>query len=472
MATYYVNATAGDDTWDGTTPTNLLDPVVDSDGNVVTSDGSVDYVNSTTGPVRTIQQALTLIAAGDTIRVASGTYTAPTGGIIISKSLELVGDSQDGVVVNPFGASANEPVFKFSWPAASVLDDVKIRRMTIKNNSIPNLTISGNYGIQCDIPADGSKVQKLLIEDVSVLNMGDQNIRLTGDQPSNSFFVFCSLNRVQSQFSWTDGLYTNTNSMFSMRDCYFIHNGKNGALLDIFTICPTIIGCAFENNGRTFHSDTTFTAGLRMVSCISPTVIGCDFEDFNKRWLGESTLPVAGDAISGTGIPAGAFVKTASVAAHTLEMVDGGGANLNADATSGVPFLTSIFSDVTIGAHTYKGVRVVNSTNVIVYGNYAMHALNIESCPGSFVTACNFQNPTETAATDQRGMYITDNGTGTVTAPNPVHHLIGPCRSTDVLTAIEVLNTAHRIAVYAPFAGAGTNTVTVPSGAFNVISRN
>lgn len=65
--TFYVNPNTGNDLWDGTTAT---------------------FVSGTTGPVQTIDQAITLAASGDTIILAAADYSN-IGEIAVNKSLTI-----------------------------------------------------------------------------------------------------------------------------------------------------------------------------------------------------------------------------------------------------------------------------------------------------------------------------------------------------------------------------------------------
>jgi len=74
--TLYVNADTGDDAWSGTSPA---------------------YTGGTTGPVKTIQNAINKINSGGTIQVAKGTYHETLN---INKDLSLIGENQDTTIID------------------------------------------------------------------------------------------------------------------------------------------------------------------------------------------------------------------------------------------------------------------------------------------------------------------------------------------------------------------------------------
>jgi len=75
-STVYVNGITGNDSWDGTSPT---------------------YNGGTTGPKKTIQAAVDVVADGGTVYVASGTYNE---NLNINQNIVLMGESQTGTIID------------------------------------------------------------------------------------------------------------------------------------------------------------------------------------------------------------------------------------------------------------------------------------------------------------------------------------------------------------------------------------
>ena len=75
-APLYVNGSSGDDQWDGTSPT---------------------HINTTIGPMKTIQTGINAVDSEGTVNVADGTYAEH---LVISKSLTIQGQSSQNTIVD------------------------------------------------------------------------------------------------------------------------------------------------------------------------------------------------------------------------------------------------------------------------------------------------------------------------------------------------------------------------------------
>jgi len=78
----YVNGDTGDDAWDGTSAT---------------------YTTGIIGPMKTIQNAIDAVDPDGTVNVADGTYTE---NVVIDKNVNLVGQSQNGTVIDGNGVGS------------------------------------------------------------------------------------------------------------------------------------------------------------------------------------------------------------------------------------------------------------------------------------------------------------------------------------------------------------------------------
>lgn len=71
--------------------------------------------------------AITAATAGDTILLRNGTYEVPSGSLTIDKSLLLIGESRDGVVIQtPVQAAPG-----VTWVVTIAADNVEIRNLTV-----------------------------------------------------------------------------------------------------------------------------------------------------------------------------------------------------------------------------------------------------------------------------------------------------------------------------------------------------
>jgi len=99
----YVNGDTGDDAWDGTSAT---------------------YTTGIIGPMKTIQNAIDAVDPDGTVNVADGTYTE---NVVIDKNVNLVGQSQNGTVID--GNGTGSVIYVKSGAI------VNISNFTIKNGS-------------------------------------------------------------------------------------------------------------------------------------------------------------------------------------------------------------------------------------------------------------------------------------------------------------------------------------------------
>ena len=107
-STIYVS-TQGNDTWDGLNAT----------------------YNGTSGPKKTITNATGTVVANGTVHVAQGTYNET--GIIITKNMTIIGETQDNTIIN--GKQTGTPIF-------NILTGINV---TLINLTLKNST-SINYG--------------------------------------------------------------------------------------------------------------------------------------------------------------------------------------------------------------------------------------------------------------------------------------------------------------------------------------
>ena len=239
-----------------------------------------------------LQAAADDVAPGGTLFIPNGAYTVPSGGLIIRKAMTIQGEA--GTQLFSFSNGSGQPVLVVE-PGGQAIQNVTIRDLTLLNVIKPELISYGNYGIHCYIPDDGSKLSRLVIERVSVQNMGDVGIWLDAvGGIHDSFIVFATLRDVSCVEGRKHGLVASYTNLLNCYGCYFAANDGNGARVDISE--PAFYACAFESNCRSAATsdgdhdtdgllplDPTFDAQLRITNSSISRVDGCHFETFNSE---------------------------------------------------------------------------------------------------------------------------------------------------------------------------------------------
>ena len=183
-------------------------------------------------------------------------------------------------MTTPWSDWHNQPVIKIT-PGGVELTAVVLRDLKLINPTVPTAPISGNYGVQCDVPSDGSKVSALTLERVNIANMGDDGIHLHALGGSDSVFVFVTLRDVYCTTNWGRGLFASYASLLNCYGCYFNGNQLDGARADLSEVA--FYACAFENNCKAWDTsliDGTFDGQVYLRGCLMSRLDGCHFENF------------------------------------------------------------------------------------------------------------------------------------------------------------------------------------------------
>ena len=210
-----------------------------------------------------------------------------------------------------------------------------------------------NYGIECDVPSDGSKVGNLTIERVNVVNMGDDCIHLHALGTNDSFFVFVALRDIQCIAGKARGLYASYANLLNCYGCYFNGNDLDGVRADDCEIA--FFGCAFENNCTSntttgsFKIDPMFDGQAYIRSCTISRFDACHFENFtgsghpqNKRALMIENSP--GCVVSGCSFFNGA--EDTSSVERGIHCTFGAGFQTPVPGVMACAFLPNTFANV------------------------------------------------------------------------------------------------------------------------------
>lgn len=225
-----------------------------------------------------LQAAADDVAPGGTLFIPNGDYVVPSGGLVIRKQMTIQGET--GTNLFAYSATTNQPVIKIA-PGGVVLTRVTLRDLTLQNATLPSSPVSGNYGLLCDVPTDGSKIGNLTLERVFVRYMGDDGIHLSAYATSDSYFVFVALRDCQSFVNRGRGMFASYANLLKSDGSYFVGNDLDGFRGENCEL--EFHSSGFENNCLT--SDTgrlsaTLNGQLSLKSCPMSVVSGCHVERF------------------------------------------------------------------------------------------------------------------------------------------------------------------------------------------------
>jgi hypothetical protein len=196
----YVNATAGDDSWDGQAPA----------------------WDGTHGPKKTIQAGVNVVDIGGTVNVAAGVYDEQ---VVVTKSLTLRGVG-DATIVRPSAPGVLTSLYVI--PAGYW----KTQNNTLA--SVISVQYAGGSGVTVsDIKVDGTNVAPR--PDKKQFTVG-VSYGVTGGLIDNVTVV--NLETVsegpRSYGFWLDGW--NTATSVEVRDCYVEHFNRNGIMVNGATL--------------------------------------------------------------------------------------------------------------------------------------------------------------------------------------------------------------------------------------------
>jgi len=259
---------------------------------------------------------------GDVIYLAPNTladhYTAPAGGWLIEKTLEIYSDGPGFPWAGGFDTDAkvqitpnsvSDPVFVIlpNTTNGLFLPDVYIHDLGIRNTTKPSQFYPGADAIQCIIPNPGSNdltVEGLKLQRLTIQNMGGDGIHLEGYNAGPGAIDHCMIQDCRVTSCQGHGLYLFWGAATYVLGCQFNYNFGYDRYYDFDTAGVTIISsdvrvysCEFVNNLDPSYPQGTYVPSkqsshtvvpipnyntqLRLKSCSSIGVIGGHFEDFS-----------------------------------------------------------------------------------------------------------------------------------------------------------------------------------------------
>lgn len=243
----------------------------------------------------TVQAALDVCPAGGRLYLPRGTYTAPPGGFVVRKPIELFGDGTETTVLRPNNsAAANEPVLKFTFGAGtSVVSPVYLHDFCVRADGpgAPTQRYPGSYGISFIVPDSTHQFVSIRMERLLAAGMGDDGFHVEGHDIGPGAIVFVYGLGLHSVACHGSGLFLRFATAVEMHNCYLNGNMLFGAYARECQVAW--YACAFENNCQVSGSvpvepngpdtlvyDSDWGAQLRMNSCVPARVDACDFESF------------------------------------------------------------------------------------------------------------------------------------------------------------------------------------------------
>ena len=252
-----------------------------------------------------LQAAVDATPVGGTLYLGAGTFTVPSGGLQITKSIAIEGVSQPsdfnvtyadatrlrmGTVIRSYADAANQPVIVLN-PASAVSgqSNLSVRLNNLVIDGRATQARSGSYGIY-SLRADGEKMETCELDNVVVIETGATGIHL-GQAASvtlDSAIVGLFCRRVFVHSCYGRGFYAKDVTQASFRDSIFMLNKKTGMYLN--GVGVSFDNCGWESNGRLQDTDDAASpsnldvyaqAQCYLYGCNHVTMRGHHFENFD-----------------------------------------------------------------------------------------------------------------------------------------------------------------------------------------------
>ena len=280
-STIYVS-TQGNDTWDGLNAT----------------------YNGTSGPKKTITNATGTVVANGTVHVAQGTYNET--GIIITKNMTIIGETQDNTIIN--GKQTGTPIFNILTGI-----NVTLINLTLKNST--SINYGGaivNYGTL--IINNCTFYNNTATEGGAICNYFDSNLTVNnskftdniGNVDSGAIVSVGTLTVTNSTFTGNSapiGGAITTNTILIVTNSAFYNNTAQygGAILEYGNL--TVTNSTFMGNTATINGgaighygvDSTVVLHFNRIVANSPNTSQIHSEyivmDATLNWWGSNLDP-------------------------------------------------------------------------------------------------------------------------------------------------------------------------------------
>lgn len=280
-----------------------------------------------------IGAAMAACATGDRLYVPSGSYTAPSGGLVITGPFEI--DMEPNAIISAF--STSNPVIDIQIPADGITDRIWIHGGKLSGGA--SSAVSGGYGIKCVLPTTTSAstatvLRNLVIENIGIDACADVGIYLKGNNATNSNannnFEFPVIRNVMVEngyskgIFWQDGGHLSSGPAFGgiMDTVFMVGNTDWGSVMQ--TSQCVFINCYWEHN-----CTVSTNSGQCYVSTGDYVFISPKIEDFANSTIASGSAIGIKAQNSGLAIWGGAYGNGTEDTSHTERCA------VYADASSG-----------------------------------------------------------------------------------------------------------------------------------------
>lgn len=241
----------------------------------------------------TLQDAVNDTPEGGILRIGPGTYIVPSGGLLISKAIEIAGSGSRYTILKPFSDSSNQPVIKFLAEQAATdtgptsvnnvyIHDLEIRGLADDPDNAPDRAV-GSHGIYIAPYASGhgQRIRDVFIERVNINHMGDSGLYVTGDG-GLSCVIGLRISSCQFNQNWGFGQFIKGATMVFTSSVLCSSNYLDGGR---FESCnPTCFNDYYEDNCHSNDGGLTINGYNAQVSFFAGvvSVMGVTVEAFTK----------------------------------------------------------------------------------------------------------------------------------------------------------------------------------------------
>lgn len=236
----------------------------------------------TVDPTADLQAAVDGTPSGGTLRLAAGTYTVPTGGLVLSRGIHIIGSGLNATILEPFSVAANQPVIVVESDASItpdindiLLSDFQIDGGAVDQDNAP-ADLAGSYGIMLDLDTS-QLVRHVSLQRLYIHHCSNTGLYVTGNGGDTAVIGMrmrdCILNE-----NWGDGAFVQGATLISFASNLYSQNYGRGCCFE--SCSPNVDGDYYEGNCHSALLVDGYDAQLRCYSGVV-NLRGLTFEAFN-----------------------------------------------------------------------------------------------------------------------------------------------------------------------------------------------
>lgn len=235
-------------------------------------------------PTADLQAAVDATPWGGTLRLGAGTFTVPSGGLVLSRGITICGESNTSTVLQAYSVAAGQPVIKIAEDASITpnINGVHLRDLAIHGRAVDQdnapAVLAGSYGI--DITLDtGQLVRHVSLERLYIWRCSDDGIHVTGNGADTAVIGLrvrdCIINE-----NWGDGAYVQGATLVHFESNLFAQNYGRGCCFE--SCSPNVVGDYYEGNCHSALLTNGYDGQLRCYAGVV-NLSGLTFEAFNTE---------------------------------------------------------------------------------------------------------------------------------------------------------------------------------------------